>query len=87
MAAGSNSDHFVITRQTNLAQLESLVSENDLGRECRHPDFGVVSLSQLLATWVAHDLNHWDQIVKTMAKNYRHAVGPWREYLPIIDAQ
>lgn len=38
-------------------------------------------------TWVVHDLNHLNQIVKTMAKQYREAVGPWREYLPIIDAE
>jgi hypothetical protein len=45
-----------------------------------------VTLSQLLATWVVHDLNHLDQVVKTMAKQYREAVGPWRAFLPIIDA-
>jgi hypothetical protein len=45
-----------------------------------------VTISQLLATWVVHDLNHVGQIVKTMAKQYADAVGPWREFLPIIDA-
>jgi hypothetical protein len=62
------------------------VSVNDLGRLGIHPDFGEVTLSQLLATWIVHDLNHIDQIVKTMGKQYREAVGPWREFLPIIDA-
>jgi hypothetical protein len=51
-----------------------------------HPDFGEVRLDQLLSTWVVHDLNHVGQIVKTMAKQYREAVGPWRAYLPIIDS-
>jgi hypothetical protein len=46
-----------------------------------------VTLSQLLATWVVHDLNHLGQMVKTMAKQYRESVGPWRELLPIIDAR
>ena len=38
-----------------------------------------------LATWVVHDLNHLNQIVKTMAKDYTDAVGPWREFLPVLD--
>ena len=37
-------------------------------------------------TRVVHDLNHLNQIVKTMAKQYTDAVGPWREFLPISDA-
>jgi hypothetical protein len=45
-----------------------------------------VTLGQLLATWVVHDLNHTGQIVKAMAKQYTDAVGPWRENLAIIDA-
>jgi hypothetical protein len=51
-----------------------------------HPSFGEVSLDQLLAAWVVHDLNHTGQIVKTMAKQYRVAIGPWREFLAIVDA-
>jgi hypothetical protein len=79
-------DDFAATRTANLAQLESLVSVNDLERLGVHPTFGAVSLAQLLAAWVVHDLNHLDQIFKTMAKQYTAAVGPWREFLPIIDA-
>lgn len=58
----------------------------DLARRGTHPDFGEVTLRQLLATWVVHDLNHLWQIVKTMAKQYTDAIGPWRAFLPIIDA-
>ena len=50
------------------------------------PGFGEVTLGQLLATWTVHDLNHLGQIVKTMAKQYTDAIGPWREFLPIVDA-
>lgn len=50
-----------------------------------HPAFGDVTLRQLLATWVAHDLSHIAQIARVMAKQYRAAVGPWREYLPMLD--
>jgi hypothetical protein len=50
-----------------------------------HPVFGVVTLRQLLACWVAHDLGHLAQIARVMAKQYREEVGPWRAYLPIMD--
>ncbi|MGV3708843.1 MAG: DinB family protein [Gemmatimonas sp.] len=50
-----------------------------------HPAFGAVSLRQLLATWVAHDLGHIAQTARVMAKQYRDAVGPWRQYLPVMD--
>jgi hypothetical protein len=50
-----------------------------------HPDLGTVTLRQLIATWVVHDLNHLDQIVRGMAKQYAGEVGPWKAYLPILD--
>ena len=49
-----------------------------------HPEFGVVTLKQHLATWVAHDLGHLLQIARTMARQYRDAVGPWRKYLSAL---
>jgi hypothetical protein len=77
---------FASVRISNLQTLDALVEAEDLGRRGVHPTFGEVTLGQLLATWVVHDLNHLGQIVKTMAKQYTQAVGPWRELLPIIDA-
>jgi hypothetical protein len=77
---------FASVRTSNLEALDRLVEGEDLGRRGVHPDFGEVTLDQLLATWVVHDLNHLGQIVKTMAKQYTQAVGPWRAFLPIIDA-
>jgi hypothetical protein len=79
-------DQFASVRTSNLEALDGLIEVGDLGREGIHPTFGEVTVSQLLATWVVHDLNHLGQIVKTMAKQYREAVGPWREFLPILDA-
>ena len=49
-----------------------------------HPEFGTVTLEQHLATWVAHDLGHLVQITRTMARQYRDAVGPWRTYLSAL---
>ena len=79
-------ERFAEVRNANLLLLESLVPPENLDKRGVHPDFGEVRLNQLLATWVVHDLNHIGQIVKTMAKQYADAIGPWRAYLPIIDA-
>jgi hypothetical protein len=79
-------DRFASVGSSNPETLKALVEVTDLGRRGVHPDFGEVTISQLLATWVVHDLNHLGQTVKTMAKQYNRAVGPWREFLPIIDA-
>ena len=49
-----------------------------------HPEFGSVTLRQLLATWVAHDLGHLSQVTRVMARQYREEVGPWRAYLSIM---
>jgi uncharacterized damage-inducible protein DinB len=79
-------DRFASVRAANLETLQHLIELDDLSRRGVHPDFGEVTISELLATWVVHDLNHLGQIVKTMAKQYTQAIGPWREFLPIIDA-
>jgi len=79
-------ERFREVRASNLEQLDEAVSEANLTRVGLHPTFGEVTLDQLLAAWVVHDLNHLDQIAKTMAKQYAAAIGPWREFLPIVDA-
>jgi Protein of unknown function (DUF664). len=56
----------------------------DLDRRGRHPQLGVVTLRQLLAAWVAHDLDHVVQVSRVLARQYSEAVGPWRAYLRII---
>ena len=79
-------DRFASARRANLSELATLLGPGDLERRGVHPDFGEVTLAQLLATWTVHDLNHLSQIVKTMAKQYVDAVGPWRAFLPLLDA-
>ena len=61
------------------------LTDAELGQRGRHPEFGSVTLQQLLATWAAHDLNHLAQIARVMAKRHTEAVGPWRAYLSILD--
>ena len=76
---------FAELRRENLAALRQLdLGAPDLARAGTHPDFGRVTLEQLLATWAVHDLNHLGQIVRAMAKRYRDAVGPWAVYLPLL---
>jgi hypothetical protein len=78
-------DEFAALRQDNLSQLAELhVTDADLDRRGRHPQLGVVTLRQLLATWVAHDLDHVVQISRVLARQYSDEVGPWRAYLRII---
>ena len=79
-------DEFARLRAKNLDTLrEWRLTDAHLALEGEHPAFGPVSLRQLLATWVAHDLGHIAQTARVMAKQYRDAIGPWREYLPIVD--
>ena len=67
------------------AALRSLnLQPEDLARRGRHPALGVVTLSQLLATWATHDLTHFHQLSRVMAYQYRDAVGPWSAYLGVL---
>jgi hypothetical protein len=78
-------DRFADLRAKNLADLRALgLTPSDLRRTGEHPEFGSVTLEQLLATWVTHDLGHIGQIVRVMARQYKTAVGPWEAYLPIL---
>jgi len=78
-------DEFARLRAESLAQLDELqITPELLARRAQHPELGVVTLSQLLSTWVVHDLNHIAQIVRVMAKQYGTAVGVWRQYLSVL---
>jgi uncharacterized damage-inducible protein DinB len=79
-------DTFAELRAANLARLESRrLSREDFQRRGRHPELGPVTLEELLATWVAHDLSHVAQVARVMGRQYTEAVGPWRAYLPMLD--
>ena len=79
-------DEFDALRRANLDELKGWrLTERELVLEGEHPALGRVTLKQLLATWVAHDLGHVAQTSRVLAKQYCTAVGPWREYLPVLD--
>lgn len=78
-------DEFGSIRKENLAALQALhLQHEDLTRRGRHPALGVVTLSELLATWAVHDLTHVHQLSRVMAHQYRDAVGPWSAYLGVL---
>ena len=78
-------DELATLRRENLRELATLrLTDADLDRRGRHPELGVVTLRQHLATWVAHDLDHVVQVSRVLARQYSDEVGPWRAYLRII---
>jgi DinB superfamily len=78
-------DEFARLREANLRELGALnLTSADLDRRGRHPELGEVTLRQLLATWVTHDLDHVMQVSRVLGRQYSDEVGPWRAYLRII---
>ena len=75
-------DRFAELRAGNLRELRGL--KLDFMAKGRHQALGPVTMGQLLATWVAHDLTHLNQISRVMAHQYREEVGPWVEYLGVL---
>jgi len=76
---------FTRLREANLTELDSFaIRPVQYQLTGVHPEFGEVTLAQLLATWTAHDLGHLCQIARTMARQYDQAVGPWKAYLGVL---
>ncbi len=79
-------EEFAKLRQQNVAALIGFnLTDDDLALPGVHPQLGNVTLGQLVATWVVHDLDHIAQISRTMAKVYTDATGPWRTYLSVLE--
>jgi hypothetical protein len=78
-------EEFDKLRSENVATLRGWnLKEQDLDLTGEHPEFGSVTMRQLLATWVVHDLSHIAQITRTMARAYTEAVGPWTAYFRVL---
>lgn len=78
-------DEFATFRARNMEALRAFaLTPADLDRRGLHPELGIVTLRQHLATWTAHDLGHLRQIAQTLGRQYRDAVGPWRAYLSMM---
>ncbi len=78
-------EEFKTLRAVNIKMLSSKqIKQEQLSLKGQHPALGEVTLSQLLATWVVHDLDHIAQISRIMAKQYKDEVGPWGEHLRVL---
>jgi len=78
-------DRFEELRARNLDDLRGLeLTRDELDLTGEHPEFGTVTLEQLLAAWVVHDLGHLSQVARVMAKQYRDASGPWEAYMSVL---
>lgn len=79
-------DKFEMVRKENMIWFKGLnLTETDLDKKGMHPKLGEVTLRNLLATWVVHDLTHIAQITRVMAKQYKEEMGPWPEFFRILD--
>ncbi len=78
-------EEFARVRSGTIAEVRALnLDEEKLALRGGHPALGVITLSQLMAAWAAHDLTHLHQISRIMAHQYREAVGPWNKFLGVM---
>jgi hypothetical protein len=77
-------EEFDLLRKANLKALKKMSIAGSLDLTGTHPELGRVTLGQLLATWVAHDLSHISQAARVMCRQYTDEVGPWKAYLPLL---
>ena len=78
-------DEFIRIRFACMAKLRALnLTDEQLSKTAIHPELGSVTLSQLISTWLVHDLDHISQIARVMAKQYKDEVGPWIQYMRIL---
>jgi hypothetical protein len=81
-------DEFAVLRMQNLVELKALrLGPQELARRGKHPALGTVTLSELMAAWVGHDLTHIHQLSRVMARQYRAATGPWSAYLGVLKCE
>ncbi|MBS1652823.1 MAG: DinB family protein [Bacteroidetes bacterium] len=79
-------DDFVKIRFSSIVKLRTLnITDEQLSKTAIHPELGTVTLSQLISTWVVHDLDHISQISRVMAKQYKNEIGPWVQYMRVLN--
>jgi len=79
-------DKFDLLRKENIRTLKTkYLMTTDLAKEGIHPELGPVTLRQMLSAWVVHDLGHIAQVSRVMAKQYKDEIGPWTQYLTIVN--
>jgi len=85
-SVGDLLDEFEVLRKRNLRNLKSkFLTSRDMSKEGIHPELGTITLKNMLSAWVVHDLGHIAQISRVMAKQYKDEIGPWTQYLTIVN--
>lgn len=78
-------EEFQLLRKQNIEELKGFnLKDEDFKKTGRHPELGIITLENLLAAWVVHDLGHINQISRVMAKQYTDEVGPWTQYMKVL---
>lgn len=76
---------FAAKRRASLVTLNELqITDAMLSCTAVHPEFGEVTLAQLLACWVTHDQAHMAQIARVLTRGYGAFVGPWGKYFSLL---
>ncbi len=70
---------FTSLRTANLALFDELTPA-DLTRQARHAELGLVTMSELLHEWAAHDLMHTVQAERALMQPFIQGCEPWRSY-------
>jgi len=77
---------FALLRKENLKNLRAKnLTEDHLTKPAIHPSLGKIELKQMLSAWVVHDLGHIVQIARVLAKQYKDEIGPWTQYLTVVN--
>jgi hypothetical protein len=66
-------------RAVGLARLDE-VTPGDLAKRARHAELGLVTMSELLHEWAAHDLMHTVQAERALMQPFIQGSGPWQAY-------
>ncbi len=70
---------FAQLRTANLALFDK-ITPSDLERRSRHAELGMVTLSEVLNEWAAHDLMHTVQAERALMQPFIQGCLPWRSY-------
>lgn len=78
-------DEFSRLRAASMKDMDEFgLRSEQMTLEGLHPEFGRVTLGQLLATWVTHDFAHLAQISRVLTRHHGQFIGPWRPYFSLL---
>jgi DinB family protein len=73
-------------RRANLEKLTNLnLTAPHLRLTGEHPEFGPVTMAELLACWATHDMAHIAQLSRLLMRSFGRHVGPWRKSFSLLN--